>query len=121
MLDNRMPKSLLPAVAANHSGSRPVPTWESTQNGADDTEVRGGLIGCAGTLYRRKGMLTLILLAGIIGAVVVSVSQDRMYEARASIEIQGVNENFLNFHDIDPATPNGYSPESFIQTQAEIL
>ncbi|MCU1275611.1 MAG: lipopolysaccharide biosynthesis, partial [Bryobacterales bacterium] len=62
----------------------------------------------------------LILLAGIIGAVVVSMSQDRMYESRASIEIQGVNENFLNFQNIDPATPNG-SPESFIQTQAEIL
>src|SRR5436190_3991961 len=97
MLDNRMPKSVLPPVATNHSGSVPVPTWEVTQNGSADAELRGGLIGCAGTLYRRKGILTLILLAGILGAVMVSVSQDRMYQSTASIEIQGVNENFLNF------------------------
>jgi capsular exopolysaccharide synthesis family protein len=45
-----------------------------------------------------------------------------MYKAVASLEIQGVNENFLNLRDIDPtATPAVYSNAAYVQTQAEIL
>ena len=120
MADDYIPKTQLTPRTAHPAPSVPASVWDVTA-GASDGEQWGGLGDCAGTLYRHKGTLALILLAGILAAILISATQDRMYESRAAIEIQGVNENFLNLHDIDPATPNGYSPESYIQTQAEIL
>jgi capsular exopolysaccharide synthesis family protein len=73
------------------------------------------------SLYRRKGVLALALLAGLGLGLWFSETEARMYESSASLEIQGVNDNFLNIHDIDPSAPSAISPESYVQTQAEML
>jgi receptor protein-tyrosine kinase len=44
-----------------------------------------------------------------------------MYQSRASIQIQGVNENFLNLRDIYPTSAPNADNAVYIQTQAEIL
>ena len=59
---------------------------------------------------------------GILAALLISIVQPLLYQSQASLEIQGVNENFLNLRDIYPtaastADPNG----SYVQTQAEVL
>ena len=61
---------------------------------------------CARTLYRRKATLLWIAFFGIIAATLFSVAQPRTYQSQASIQIQGINENFLNLRDAgDPAGP----------------
>jgi uncharacterized protein involved in exopolysaccharide biosynthesis len=89
--------------------------------GFGETES-SGLFEIARALYRRKGTIGLIISFCLLLATLISVAQPRMYRAVASLEIQGVNENFLNLRDIDPtATPTAYSNDAYVQTQAEIL
>jgi polysaccharide biosynthesis transport protein len=74
------------------------------------------------TLYRRKGTLLLITLSGILITALVSLVQPRLYRSVASLEVQGVNENFLNLREVDPAATLGNAlSEPYVKTQAEIL
>ncbi len=73
-------------------------------------------------LYRRKGTLLLITLSGVLIAALVTLAQPRLYRSVASLEVQGVNENFLNLRDVEPAaTPGTALNEPYVKTQAEIL
>ena len=100
----------------------PSPYLTALQEGPASAADSLGLMAFALMLYRRKWMLVSMALAGAIIAVVVSVFQPRMYRSVAILEIQSANEDFLNLKDINPtATPPGYSDESYIQTQAELL
>ena len=49
--------------------------------------------------------------------------QPRIYQARATIEIQGLNEDFLNMKSVNPTVDasSNYSPDYDIQTQVKIL
>jgi polysaccharide biosynthesis transport protein len=77
---------------------------------------------CVRALYRRKGTVLLITLLGVLLAALVSLAQPRLYRSVASLEVQGINENFLNLRDIDPAaTPGSSSTDVYVKTQAEIL
>ena len=76
---------------------------------------------CARTLYRRKATLLWIAFFGIIAAALFSVAQPRMYQSQASIQIQGVNENFLNLRDIYPTAAPSADNAVYVQTQAEML
>jgi succinoglycan biosynthesis transport protein ExoP len=97
-----VPLEVLPAEAAN------AEDWSSLFEGAR-------------SLYRRKAVIALCLLAGAGLALWFSKTQPRMYESTASLEVQGVNDNFLNIRDISPSAPNAASPESYVETQAEML
>jgi capsular exopolysaccharide synthesis family protein len=82
----------------------------------------GGVADFMQMLYRRKGALALLVVAGVAVAALITAMQDRVYESKASIEIQSANENFLNLHDINPtAIPLSASAEFYVQTQADIL
>ena len=45
----------------------------------------------------------------------------RIYQAHATLEIQGVNEDFLNMRNVNPNANASYSPDYDIQTQVRIL
>jgi capsular exopolysaccharide synthesis family protein len=73
------------------------------------------------TLWRRKWVVVAVVFACTVAAAAIAWSQAAVYEGKALVEIQGVNENFLN-KDIDPtAEGTGFSLESYIQTQIKIL
>jgi receptor protein-tyrosine kinase len=76
---------------------------------------------CARTLYRRKATLLWIAFFGIIAATLFSVAQPRTYQSQASIQIQGINENFLNLRDIYPTAAPSADNVVYVQTQAEML
>ena len=76
---------------------------------------------CARTLYRRKATLLWIAFFGIIAATLFSVAQPRTYQSQASIQIQGINENFLNLRDIYPTAAPSADNAVYVQTQAEML
>jgi len=74
-------------------------------------------------LRRQKGTLVLIAFAGFLAALLFTLPQTPIYRARASLEIQNLNENFLNMRDVNPTTNEGSSSpaESDLETQVKIL
>ena len=70
-----------------------------------------------------KRTLFLIISLGLVFSLLLTLSQTPLYQARASIEIQNLNENFLNMRNVSPTADEGnsYAPESDLQTQAKIL
>jgi capsular exopolysaccharide synthesis family protein len=74
-------------------------------------------------LRRRKGTLVLIACLGLLGAVLLTLPQTPIYQARTTIEIQNLNENFLNMRDLSQtANEGGANPlETDLQTQVNIL
>jgi len=75
------------------------------------------------TLRRRKGTVLLAAVLGLIGACLYTLPQTPVYQARAVLEWQGLNENFLNMRAVNlvPDAGNASSPEYDIQTQVRIL
>src|SRR5712691_11278502 len=74
-------------------------------------------------LRRRKGTLILIVFLGLLTSLLLTIPQTPIYQARASIEIQSLNENFLNMRNFSPTADDGgsYAPGSDVTTQARIL
>jgi capsular exopolysaccharide synthesis family protein len=74
-------------------------------------------------LRRRRGTLVLIAFLGLLTSLLLTLPQTPIYQARASLEIQNLNENFLNMRDISPTANDGssYQPQYDLQTQVKIL
>ena len=74
-------------------------------------------------LRRRKDTLILIVFLGLLASLLFTLPQTPIYQARGSIEIQNVNQNFLNTRNVSPTADDGASdvPGSDLQTQAQIL
>jgi capsular exopolysaccharide synthesis family protein len=76
-------------------------------------------------LKSRKGTLLLIISLCVLGSLLYTLPQTPVYEARALIEMQSPNENFLNMRNVSPTADDGGSSASGydiqIQTQAKIL
>ena len=74
-------------------------------------------------LWRRKGTLIFIACLGLLTSLLLTLPQKPIYQARGSIEIQSLNENFLNMRNVSPTSDEGgsYAPGSDLQTQARIL
>ena len=53
-------------------------------------------------LRRRKGTLILIVFLGLLASLLLTLPQTPIYQARGSIEIQNLNENFLNMRNVSP-------------------
>ena len=120
MFDNYLPKApqLPPGGQDAQLPALPLEVLPAEATVAEDWN---SLFEGARSLYRRKGMIALAVLVGAGLGLWFSKMQPRMYESSASLEVQGVNDNFLNIHDIDPGAPNASSPEAYVQTQADIL
>ena len=87
-----------------------------------DEEEKGGLIEYWKILRRHKGTLIVIAFIGALLGFLITLPQTPVYQARTSIEIENLNENFLNIKEINP-TQSGMSGSetSDIQTQIKIL
>jgi succinoglycan biosynthesis transport protein ExoP len=73
-------------------------------------------------LSRRKGLILLTTLFGCATAIGLSLWTTPVYRATTSLEVQGLNEDFLDLRNMDSAAkPTAFSMESYIQTQADIL
>jgi capsular exopolysaccharide synthesis family protein len=74
-------------------------------------------------LRRHKGTLILIAFLGLLTSILLTLPQTPIYQARASLEIQSINEDFLNMREMSPTANGGgsYPPQYDLQTQAKIL
>src|SRR5271166_3283524 len=81
-----------------------------------------GLFEYLGMLRRRKGTLILIASVGLLLGYVVTIPQTRIYQAKTSVEILGLNQNFLNAKQTNPVNDEGGSAdETDILTQVKVL
>jgi polysaccharide biosynthesis transport protein len=82
----------------------------------------GGLLEYWRILQRRKDTVILIALVGMVAGFLFTVPQTPVYQARTVIEIQSLNNDFLNMKDVDPnSNQSGWDPTIEVQTQVHIL
>ena len=95
---------------------------ESYMGEASPEQETGGLIEYWRLLRRRKETLILIAFAGAVIGFLVTLPQTPIYQARASLEMVGLNENFLNIRQVNPITETGTNVDTTdIQTEIKML
>ncbi len=96
-----------------------IPTYES--HGAATREYAGLFEYWKMVLRHKIAVIVAIVVAGAI-AFVGTLSSPRIYQARTTLEIQGLNEDFLNMKNVTPVSDanTGYL-ETDIQTQVRLL
>jgi succinoglycan biosynthesis transport protein ExoP len=107
--------------ASQHCSAQSGPDWQTNDIDSMDKQ-EWTAIECLRTLYKRKAALVYMVGASIVAAGLISLGQPRWYRSEASLEVQGINENFLSTRDIYPTLASGVdSSGTYVQTQAEIL
>src|SRR5260370_14738683 len=97
-----------------------VPYSGAPEPSADGEEA--GLLDSWRLLRRRKGTLILIAATGMVVGFLVTVPQTPIYQAKTSLEIVGLNQNFLNVKSVSPVDEGSASPGmTDVQTQVKIL
>lgn len=83
----------------------------------------GPLIEYVRILSRRKATLLVFTVLGTLAALLFTIVETPMYQARTLLEIETPNEDFLNMRNVSPTAPeeNNQSPESNVRTQIAIL
>jgi succinoglycan biosynthesis transport protein ExoP len=73
-------------------------------------------------LWRRKRTIAICVGAGLALAAAFVFTQEKVYGARASIEIQVPNEDYLNRRQLNPVSElNSIMLEPFLQTQLRLI
>ncbi len=83
-----------------------------------------GLLEYWQMVRRHKGAVVLATCAGVLAGFAMTLSSPRIYQARTTLEIQGINQEFLNLNmkNVNPIDASGGGdPYSDIQTQVRIL
>jgi polysaccharide biosynthesis transport protein len=72
---------------------------------------------------RHKLTVFIISILGAVAGFLYTLPQARIYQARTTIEVQGLNEDFLGLHNVTPTVSptSAYYPDFDIQTQVKIL
>jgi receptor protein-tyrosine kinase len=58
---------------------------------------------------------------GLAAAALLSSLQPPAYRSRAALEVEGLNENFLDLHNVYPGVSPGADAAGLLQTQAEVF
>src|ERR1019366_3411104 len=101
LLDGHDKTPVVRRAAAAHLPAQ-MPYLESPpMNSPMLTEDQGsGLLEYWHMLRRRKGTFLLIAFLGLLAAVLITLPQTPVYQARTTLEIQNLNENFLNMRAV---------------------
>ncbi|MCU1260352.1 MAG: hypothetical protein JWO80_3237 [Bryobacterales bacterium] len=85
------------------------------------TSEPGGVLMAAKLMRRHFWLVALTGLAGAGIAVVLALSQEKTYQARVSLEIQSVNENYLNLNTLAPGVSGESTGQGYLQTEVKLL
>lgn len=103
-----------PGGGTVHYVNSPLQTEEDTQH--------DGFVEYWRILRRRKGTVILLGIIGLLAGILITLPQTPIYRARASVEVQNLNENFMNMGQVSPVSENNaYNALFDIQTQIRIL
>jgi capsular exopolysaccharide synthesis family protein len=71
-------------------------------------------------IWRAKWIIAGCAVAGVAIGLFLSTVQTPLYRARTSLELQSLNQNYLDMRSIDPVAGND-NLETFLQTQIQLL
>lgn len=74
--------------------------WPDAAGSGTDRGRGPGLVEYWRVLQRRKGTVILISVLGLLLAVLITLPMTPVYQAKALIEVQDVNDNFLNMKNV---------------------
>ena len=73
-------------------------------------------------LWQRRFAILLCVLAGVLAAAGLTWLISPVYRARAVVEVQSLNEDFLNMKNVSPTAPvAAQSPEFNVRTQTMLM
>jgi polysaccharide biosynthesis transport protein len=83
----------------------------------------GGILEYWQMVRRHQGLVAVACVLGLVLGYLCTIPQKRTYQARTTLEIQGLNEDFLNMKNVNPTVSETSSMDSEvdIQTQVRIL
>ncbi len=88
----------------------------------NEEQASGGMLDYWRIARRYRGLVVLIAFLGSLAAFLWTLPQTPVYQARTSLEIQAINENFLNMAAINQTAVGSASyGDTDIQTQVKIL
>ena len=80
-----------------------------------------GLLEYWQMVRRHKGaMILAIFIGGLIGFLVI-LGSPRIYQGKTTLEIQGINQEFLNMKNVNPVSQGSSYLDTDIQTQVKLL
>ena len=115
--------SSVPARPIDVAGP-PAPTRyvDAVVNDYLDASDSEGLLEYWRVLWRHKATILVGAFLGTLLGFLVSLPQTPIYRARTAIEIETLNENYLNLREINPTTASGSVAREFeISTQVKVL
>lgn len=92
------------------------------QEPAQEEDDGPGLVEYWRVLQRRKGTVILISVLGLLLAVLITLPMTPVFQAKALLEVQDVNRDFLGMRDVEQFNSGGgFNAMMDIQTQIKIL
>jgi len=100
----------------------PAPIGSDTARGGLKREY-AGILEYWQMVRRHKTAVFVISLLGAVAGFLYTLPQPRIYQAHTTIEVQGLNEDFLGLHNVSPTVSptSNYYPDFDIQTQVKIM
>jgi polysaccharide biosynthesis transport protein len=102
----RLPAAGMPAVSSAEYSFRPQP---------------GSVLDYWELLWRSKTLFAGCVMAGLVVALGILCSQSRVYRAHTTLEVQGMNRNFVDLKLSSPVSDPSEDALTDIQTQIKIL
>jgi polysaccharide biosynthesis transport protein len=113
-----------PVFGSKLSSRRAIPLESSQRISAGAPRGPNQFAHFWGVVRDHKLLIAAAFLVPLGIAVAVAAMQPSAYLATTSLELLGINQNFLNLKEIDPTTPlssNSDRGDSYTQTQLELL
>src|SRR5438094_9048663 len=104
-------------------GPVPTPLQATFMADSQDDPSRDGVVAYWRMVTRHKWLVVLVAFVGAMVGLLVTLPQTPVYQSQTSLEVQGLNENFLNLQNLNPTSaPGGYvDPDYEIKTQVKVL
>ena len=103
------------AVAAQHpNAASPHIAYEMAPPGyaADADGDSGGILEYWRVLRRHKKLVLSFSAIGALLGIAICIPQKPVYQARTSLEVLSLNEDFMNMKQSSPTTPPNFKPRS---------
>lgn len=107
----------LPAPPRLLPPEKAVPVIRPAASGSFEPE---GVVEFWHQLLAAKWSLAAIISICVLFGIILSVLQKPLYRAQTSIEIQDLNDKFMDMKELDPTDTTNYGAESYLQTQIRI-
>src|SRR5438105_1711457 len=106
-----------------HGNPLSTPVQATLLAAQQDDPSRDGVVAYWRMVQRHKWMVVLVALLGAMVGLLITLPQTPVYQSQTSLEVQGLNENFMNLQSLNPTSaPGGYVDPSYeIQTQVKVL